>query len=141
MIPTTAVTQLPLDILNIRNAVIDANSGGIVIFEGCTRNNHNGKPVQSLTYEAFEPMAESELGLVRQEAMNQYNLNKCIIHHRLGMVPLTETALIVACSAAHRREAFEAAMWIVDRIKEKVPIWKYETYDDSTKTWVDNDQH
>ena len=141
MIPTTAVTQLPLDIVNIRNAVIDPNSGGVVIFEGCTRNNHDGKLVQSLTYEAYNSMAETELRLIRKEAIKKYNLNRCIIHHRLGMVLLTEAALIVACSAAHRHEAFEAAMWIIDIIKEKVPIWKYETYNDSTKLWVDSNLH
>ena len=141
MILTTAVTQLPLDILSIRNAVIDPNSGGVVIFEGCTRNNHDGKLVQSLTYEAYDSMAEVELKLIREEAIKKYSLNKCIIHHRLGMVPLTETALIVACSAAHRHEAFKAAMWIIDIIKEKAPIWKYETYNDSTKFWVDSNLH
>lgn len=141
MIPTTAVTQSPLDILNIRSAVTDPNSGGVVIFEGCTRNNHDGKLVQSLTYEAYSSMAEAELKLIREEAIKKYNLNNCIIHHRLGTVPLTETALIVACSATHRHEAFEAAMWIIDIIKEKVPIWKYETYNDSTKLWVDSELH
>ena len=137
MTANVTVTKSKLDVTNIRHAAQDPESGAVVIFEGCTRNNHNGRSVELLTYEAFVSMAELELNLIRQKAMELYSLNKCLIHHRLGEVPLMETSLVVACSSAHRQETLEATMWIIDRIKEHVPIWKHEKYIDGTKAWIE----
>jgi molybdopterin synthase catalytic subunit len=96
--------------------------------------------VALLAYEAFVPMAEAELGRLRDEAMARFGLVRCLIHHRLGEVPLLEAAVVVAASSPHRREAFEAAAWIMDRIKERVPIWKRERYTDGAQTWVEGDE-
>jgi molybdopterin synthase catalytic subunit len=72
--------------------------------------------------------------------MAQFGLVRCLIHHRLGEVPLLEAAVVVAASSPHRREAFEAAAWIMDRIKERVPIWKRERYTDGAQTWVEGEE-
>jgi molybdopterin synthase catalytic subunit len=111
----------------------------VVLFEGCARDSHEGRPVALLAYEAFVPMAEAELARLREEAMVRFGLIRCLIHHRLGEVPLLEAAVVVAASSAHRREAFEAAAWIMDRIKERVPIWKRERYADGEQTWVEGE--
>jgi molybdopterin synthase catalytic subunit len=132
-----AVTEAPLDVAAIRAEALDPGAGAVVVFEGCARDSHEGRPVQLLAYEAFVPMAEAELGRLREEAMERFGLIRCLIHHRLGEVPLLEAAVIVAAASPHRREAFEAAAWIMDRIKERVPIWKRERYADGTQTWVE----
>ena len=131
------VTEAPLDSAGIRREALDPRAGAVVLFEGCARDSHAGRAVEQLAYEAFAPMAEAELGRIREEAMASFGLVRCLIHHRLGEVPLLEAAVIVATAAPHRREAFEAAAWIMDRIKERVPIWKREQYRDGARAWVE----
>ena len=139
MTPLIAVTEAPLDAAAIRAAALDPGAGAVVVFEGCARDSHQGRPVRQLAYEAFVPMAEAELARVREEAVARFGLLRCLIHHRLGPVPLLEAAVVVAAASAHRQEAFQAAAWIMDRIKETVPIWKRERYGDGTETWVEGD--
>jgi molybdopterin synthase catalytic subunit len=134
------VTEAPLDVAAIRAAALDPGAGAVVVFEGCARDSHEGRPVRLLAYEAFVPMAEAELARLREEAMARFGLVRCLVHHRLGEVPLLEAAVVVAASSPHRREAFEAAAWIMDRIKERVPIWKREQYTDGAQTWVEGEQ-
>jgi len=133
------VTEAPLDAAGIRAEALDPRAGAVVLFEGCARDSHAGRPVELLAYEAFVPMAEAELAGLREEAMARFGLVRCLIHHRLGEVPLLEAAVVVAASSPHRREAFEAAAWIMDRIKERVPIWKRERYQDGDQTWVEGE--
>jgi len=137
MVAEVAVTDVRLDIAGIREGLLDPKAGAVVLFEGCARDSHEGRAVELLAYEAFVPMAEAELGRLRLEAMAQFGLTGCIIHHRLGEVPLLEAAVVVGCASPHRREAFEAAAWIMDRIKERVPIWKRERYGDGGQAWVE----
>lgn len=137
MVPMINVTEAPLDSAGIRLAALDPEAGAVVLFEGCARDQYDGRSVERLAYEAFVPMAEAGLRLIQEEAMARFALTRCLIHHRLGAVPLLEPAVIVAASSPHRREAFEAAAWIMDRIKEGVPIWKREHYTDGGRTWVE----
>jgi len=133
------VTEAPLDSAGIRAAALDPRAGAVVLFEGCARDSHQGRAVERLAYEAFVPMAEAELGRIREQAMARFGLVRCLIHHRLGEVPLLEAAVVVAAASAHRREAFEAAAWIMDRIKEQVPIWKRERYAGGGQAWVEGE--
>lgn len=128
-----------LDARGVRDALLDPGAGAVVVFEGCARDNHQGRAVDLLAYEAYAPMALAELGRIREEARARFGLIRCVIHHRTGEVPLMEAAVIVGCSSAHRREAFEAAAWIMDRIKETVPIWKKEAYSDGERAWVEGE--
>ena len=137
MVAWVAVTEVALDSAGIRQAMLDPGAGAIVVFEGCARDNHEGRGVECLAYEAFVPMAEAGLQALREEAIATFQLKRCAIHHRLGEVPLLEAAVVVACASPHRREAFEAAAWIMDRIKERVPIWKQERYTSGPKAWVE----
>ena len=136
-IKPVAVDEMPLDASKLRAEATDAAAGAVVVFEGCARDHHAGLAVQGLAYEAFVPMALAELQKLRDEAIVNYELLHCFIHHRLGPVPLTEAAVVVVTASAHRREAFEAAMWIMDRIKERVPIWKKEHYVEGGASWVE----
>ena len=133
------VTEGPLDAAAIRAALLDPRAGALVVFEGCARDHHGGRAVAQLAYEAFRPMALAELTRIRGAAVARFGLTGCAIHHRTGPVALMEAAVVVGCASAHRREAFEAAAWIMDRIKEAVPIWKKEGYRDGQAAWVEGE--
>jgi len=126
-----------LDVPAIRAAATDPAAGAVVLFEGCARNHHEDRAVELLAYEAFEPMALRELAALAGEATARFGLLRCLVHHRLGEVPLTEAAVVVACASAHRAEAFQAAAWIMDLIKVRVPIWKRERYLAGAESWVE----
>ena len=108
-----------------------------MVFEGTARDHHQNQVVEYLAYEAFIPMAEAELRRLRTDAMNRFALRRCAIHHRIGVVPLLEAAVVIAVSSAHRKEAFEAATWLMDQIKERVPVWKREKYQQGGAAWVE----
>ncbi|HET6331034.1 MAG TPA: molybdenum cofactor biosynthesis protein MoaE [Holophagaceae bacterium] len=136
-IPFIRVAADPLDAEALRTALTDTQAGALVLFEGRARDHHEGRAVLKLSYEAYAPMAEKELERLRQEAITRFGLLDCAVHHRTGEVPLTEAAVIVATSSAHRVEAFQAAAWVMDEIKASVPIWKRETYEDGSEAWVE----
>lgn len=140
MIPSVAVVEGPLDAAALRDAVRDPRAGAVVVFEGCARDHHGGRAVRELAYEAYGPMAEAQLTQLRAEALARFGLWACLIHHRIGVVPLTEAAVVVVTAASHRREAFEAAAWIMDRLKERVPIWKRERYPEDPEAWVEGEE-
>jgi molybdopterin synthase catalytic subunit len=128
MTPFVHIQESPLDSESIREAAKDPKSGAVVIFEGCARDNHDGRAVAELSYEAYVPMALSQLQALRERAIAEFSLNACFIHHRLGTVPISEAAIVVACTSIHRAESFCAAAWLLDEIKKSVPIWKRELY-------------
>jgi molybdopterin synthase catalytic subunit len=136
-IPFIRVAAGPLDAEAMRALLKDTRAGALVVFEGRARDHHEGRAVLKLSYEAYAPMAEKELARLREAAMGRFGLLGCAVHHRVGEVPLTEAAVIVAASAAHRAEAFQAAAWVMDEIKASVPIWKREAYADGSEAWVE----
>lgn len=127
--PRYLVTHEVLNVMAIRDAVTTPASGAVVLFEGVVRNHHEGRDVLRLEYEAYESMAERELRRVGEETLAAYatrEVHDIAIHHRLGALGVGDTSLVVAVSAAHRADAFEAALRAVDRVKETVPVWKKE---------------
>ena len=137
MLPDVAVLDHPLDVVAIRATLTDPAAGSVVVFEGCARNHHEDRSVEELAYEAYPPMAEKELGRLREEALERFGLLRCLIHHRFGTVPLTEAAVVVGCASAHRQASFEAVAWIMDEIKKTVTIWKRERYVEGSEAWVE----
>ncbi len=111
-------------------------AGAVVVFEGVVRNHHKGRSVDRLTYEAYEPMAKKKLEEVGAEAIGQWPELTVAIVHRLGDLAIGEAATVVAVSSPHRGNAFDAARYIMDRIKIVVPIWKKEWFSDGTHEWV-----
>ena len=135
--PFVRVQAEALDAVALRAAASDPAAGAVVLFEGTARNHHEGMAVADLAYEAYVPMAEAELERLRQEALDRFRLCRCLIHHRIGIVPLMEAAVVIATASAHRKEAFEAAAWLMDGIKARVPIWKRERYAEGGEAWVE----
>ena len=125
------VTPEPLDTVSLRELVRSDASGAVVIFEGIVRDHHEGRAVERLEYEAYREMAEREIARVVAEVGHEAEEAGCplhgiAVHHRIGMLQVGEIAIVAAVSAAHREEAFRAASLLVDRVKERAPIWKRE---------------
>ncbi len=115
--------------------VSDEGVGGIVHFVGTVRNNTKGKEVLRLDFEAYKPMAVSEMKKIAEAAVEKFDILKLAIHHRIGNLGIGEIPVIIAVSAAHRVAAFEACQYAIDTLKETVPIWKKEYLEDG-EVWV-----
>lgn len=129
------ITREPLNAREIAEQVRHETNGAVVVFEGTARRFTNGRRVLSLEYEAYVPMAEKKLAEVAEELRRRWDVEGAAIYHRIGRVEIGETSLVVAVGSPHRKEAFAAAQYAVDRIKQTVPIWKKEVFEDG-EVWV-----
>lgn len=111
------------------------SSGGTCVFNGTVRNQTKGKEVMHLEFEAYESMALKELDKIADEAFEKYDIQKILIHHVVGRKMVGETVVLIAVASAHRKAAFKACHYAIDRLKETVPIWKKETFNDGSH-WV-----
>ena len=127
--PNFLITKQTLQASILKKLVTTPSSGAVVIFEGIVRNLHEGRKVLRLEYEAYNPMALKQLKLVGDEILSTFvnkEVHKIAIHHRIGMLEVGDISLLIAVSAAHRAQAFDATNLAVNRVKETVPIWKKE---------------
>ncbi|MBI3195135.1 MAG: molybdenum cofactor biosynthesis protein MoaE [Ignavibacteriae bacterium] len=131
------IVQDSINIQEVITSVIDSGAGGIDVFIGITRDNANGKKVLWLEYEAYEPMALKTMEQIVDEARERWSVKKISIVHRVGRVDIGEASIVIAVSSAHRKEAFEACRFLIDRLKHIVPIWKKEFFEDGS-VWVDS---
>jgi len=129
------ITAEPLDIPACIDWVMSPQSGGIDVFIGTVRDATKGKPVVRLEFEAYVPMALSEMRKLAERAMAEWPLHKVLLHHRTGVLPIGDVPVVIAVSAAHRAAAFEACRFLIDTLKQTVPIWKKEFFEDG-EVWV-----
>jgi molybdopterin synthase catalytic subunit len=129
-------TDAPIDTVAARLELLDAGAGGYVSFEGWVRDFNEGQVVTRLEYEAFEALAVTEGGRILAEARQRFPLKAAACIHRVGSLALTDLAVWVGVSSAHRGEAFEACRYIIDEIKQRLPIWKKEHYLGGDSGWV-----
>lgn len=132
----THLTRNPIQINKIFSESHNPKAGAIVLFSGEVRNHHQGKDVAFLEYEAYESMANKMIQSILKEAQDKWELHLAYCVHRLGKLEISESAVVVLTAASHRKEAFEANQWIINRVKHEVPIWKKETFTDGTSEWV-----
>jgi molybdopterin synthase catalytic subunit len=131
--------QLTRDKIDSEALVRQAQSpaaGAVLLFLGCTRQHTAGRETTELTYDAYAEMAELELAALENEARHRWGLVECLIVHRLGLVPLGEASIAIVVASPHRRAAFEAGEWLIDTLKQRVPIWKQEHWEDGSSEWV-----
>lgn len=126
----------PIDVERLRRGVACESAGASVVFVGSTRRQTGSAITERLEYEAHEPLAVACLRKLVAEAVSLFGLEECRVVHRLGIVPVGEESVAVAVSSRHRTAAFEATAWLMDRIKQTVPIWKREHATDGTAVWV-----
>lgn len=129
------ISATTLDVAHCIDVVQSPDSGGIDVFIGTVRNATKGKAVVRLEFEAYEGMAVKELQKITDYAMQQWPLHKVVVHHRTGILQVGEVAVVIAVSAAHRGAAFDACRYIIDTLKQTVPIWKKEVFEDG-EVWV-----
>jgi molybdopterin synthase catalytic subunit len=129
------VTKEPLDLQSLVRYVTDPEAGAIATFIGTTRNNNEGRKVIALDYEAYPEMAEKELARLGEEAKRKWKIERMAIVHRIGPVAITEPSVIIAVSAAHRDDAFQACRFAIEEIKKSVPIWKKEVFEGG-EIWI-----
>lgn len=129
------LTDQPLDVNACINHVMAPDCGGIDVFIGTVRNATKGRRVLRLEFEAYEPMALSEMRKLAEKAAAQWPVQRIAIHHRTGTLQVGEMPVIIAVAAAHRDAAFDACRFIIDTLKQTVPIWKKEIFEDG-EVWV-----
>ena len=131
-----AVTTEPLSERAMADAVADPGAGAIGLFSGVVRNNTGGRQSKYLEYEAHAPMAEAKMREIAVMLRSRWpGLRRIAIVHRIGRLEIGESSVMIAVSSPHRREAFEACHLAIDTLKETVPVWKKEYFEDG-EVWV-----
>jgi molybdopterin synthase catalytic subunit len=130
------LTYEAIDESQLIERVRSPQAGAIVLFLGTTREFTGGRQTRSLDYECYADMAQRKLSQIEAQACDRWPLVACAIVHRLGNVPLAETSVAIAVSSPHRKAALEAGGWLIDTLKQVVPIWKKEQFADGTSEWV-----
>ena len=130
------LTQQPLDTAPMLARAQTAQAGAVLLFLGVTRQHTDGRETTELHYDAYNAMALKELAALEAEATQRWQLIECTIVHRLGCVRLGEASVAIVTASPHRRAAFAAGEWLIDTLKERVPIWKKEYWADGTTDWV-----
>ena len=130
------LTDNPIDATALLQSAQQPAAGAVVLFLGITRQFTKGRETASLSYEAYREMAVKELERLERQARERWPLVDCNIVHRLGEVPLAEASVAIAVSSPHRGDAFDAGRWLIDTLKETVPIWKQEHWANGGAEWV-----
>lgn len=131
------LSETAIDVAMERSRLLpQAQAGGYAAFEGWVRDHHQGRPVTGLRYEAYMPLAARRGADLVEEAIRSYGLRAAAAVHRLGELCVGDVAVWIGIAADHRAAAFDACRWLIDHIKEDVPIWKYERYADGEPAWV-----
>lgn len=131
-----AVAMEVLDMAAISARVAHPAAGALATFVGTVRDHHAGKQVSYLEYEAYDAMAIRTLRKIAEEATLKWDLSAVAIEHRVGRLEIGEASVCIAVASVHRRESFEALRFVIDELKERVPIWKRETGADGT-FWIE----
>lgn len=129
------LTDAPIDTAALKRAAMRHSDGACIVFEGVVRNHHEGKAVESIFYDAYRTMAEKEIDRIVGEIGTAYPDVSMSLLHRLGLLHVGDVSIAIVCASPHRDEAFSACRAAIDRIKEKVPIWKKERGPDGEE-WV-----
>jgi molybdopterin synthase catalytic subunit len=129
------ISDAPLDVAAAIDWVTTPECGGIDVFIGTVRNATKGKRVVRLDFEAYEKMAALEMEKIANQALERWSLHKILIHHRTGSLAIGEIPVVIAVAAAHRAATFDACRYAIDTLKETVPIWKKEVFEDG-EVWV-----
>lgn len=129
------LTPDPLSLADVVAAVEHPGAGGIATFTGNVRRHSRGETIERLEYEAYGPMALAEMRRIAEGIEAEVEGSRVAIHHRIGVLGIAETAVVIAASAPHRAEAFAACRAAIERLKDDVPIWKKEVAE-SGATWI-----
>ncbi|MUG93010.1 molybdenum cofactor biosynthesis protein MoaE [Scytonema sp. UIC 10036] len=132
-----AITFAPLSLEEVYAKADAPANGAVVVMSGMVRNQTDGKPVVALEYQAYDPMALRVFYQIAADIRQQWSdVNRVVIHHRVGRLGIGEISVLVAVGCPHRSEAFEACRYAIDTLKHNAPIWKKEHWEDGSSSWV-----
>ena len=132
----TAITTSPLDLAPLLRLVDDGGKGAVASFLGLVRNYNQGRRVDHLVYEAYEPLAERALARIVSEVHDHWPSVTLALHHRIGRLEIGEASVAIAAASPHRADAFAACRYTIERVKQIVPIWKHE-YFEGGDVWIE----
>jgi molybdopterin synthase catalytic subunit len=135
----TIYARVTTDEISLEDALARVKSpdhGAIDLFVGVVRNNHNGKEVSGMTYDAHEKLAEKSFIGICREAMGFWPETRHAVLHYKGELPVGGTSIVIAVSSPHRAESFEACRYVIEEIKMRAPIWKREHYLEGKSEWL-----
>jgi molybdopterin synthase catalytic subunit len=130
------ISHEPIDAQKVARQLLRGEAGAVCVFEGVVRNNSKGKRTLHLVYEAYEGMALKKLEEIGQFVRQAWEIDAIAILHRLGHLKIGETSVAVIVTSAHRRAAFDACHYAIDKLKKVVPIWKKEFFEDG-EVWIE----
>ena len=134
------ITRAPISAAEFARQLSAPEDGAVVVFEGIVRNHSRGRSTLYLEYEAYEPMAIRKMEELGCEAKQKFAIDGIGVVHRLGRLEIGETSVAIVVTAEHRRAAFEACQYAIDRLKQVVPIWKKEYFADGA-VWAEGEGH
>ena len=129
------LTSTPINVAEVVQSVDSEEAGAVNVFVGTVRNQTGARRVVRLEYEAYEAMALQEMQKLAEAVRQRWPVKKLAIHHRQGTLHIGDVAVVIAVSTPHRRAAFEACQYTIDTLKQTVPIWKKEVFEDGEE-WV-----
>jgi molybdopterin synthase catalytic subunit len=132
---TSYLTDDPIDPQELVRRVVRSSDGAYVLFDGVVRDHAEGKRVESIFYDAYRPMAEKEIAKIVDAVSRELDGVAIAVVHRLGLLRVGDSSIVIVCAAPHRAKAFAACRAMIDRIKKTVPIWKKERGPDGEE-WV-----
>jgi molybdopterin synthase catalytic subunit len=133
-----ALTRERIDAKKLVVAAKHGEDGAVVVFDGIVRNNTRGRRTLYLDYEAYEEMALKQMNALAEQAGERFKVRHVTIVHRLGRLDIGDTSVLIIVASAHRGAAFDACRWLIDTLKQTVPIWKKETFVDGA-VWADGE--
>ncbi len=130
------ISDAPIDVAAWRDRLGDPRAGALAAFEGRVRDHNDGRAVNGLRYEAYVELAQAEGARILAEGRERFDLLDACAVHRIGELAIGDVAVWVGVISAHRGAAFDACRWIIDEIKQRVPIWKHEKYVAGGAGWL-----
>jgi molybdopterin synthase catalytic subunit len=131
-----SVQQDPIDPASVIEQVGHEQDGAVLLFVGVVRNHADGRSVTGMRYESFEEMAVDVLEAIAGEAALHLGTDRIAVVHRIGELRIGDASVAIAVSSPHRGEAFEAARYVIEEVKKRLPVWKKEHYEDGSDEWV-----
>lgn len=131
-----AIADSPINIQECIDAAQSERAGAVDVFIGTVRNHNKDKSVVRLEFETYDSMAVKKMQELADEAQARWNTEKIVMVHRKGVLSIGDVAVVIAVATPHRAASFEACKWLIDTLKQVVPIWKKEVYD-SGEEWLE----
>ena len=135
------LTRSPISVDALLAEVAHADCGGTCVFLGTVRNGPEEQGVTAIEYSAYEDMVEAEFGRLLADARGRWPEARIAVRHRLGTIPVGEASIAIVAAAPHLAQAFEACRYVIEGVKQRIPVWKKELRVDGSEVWVDPAGH